>query len=439
MRLIGAVLLAAVSCLALSACAAYTDPASNVGGLTATLNAHGRTNGTPAHYYFQYATKEADLGTARGRQTPERGPIPPDVPAGGGNVAFGEYVGGLTPDTTYFYRVCGGDQQIHPDVCAPVKQFTTASSPQFSPHLFAVSSSLKDIISISSQLYVAGEPCPDAEPPPASQCSFVGSLALDGTKKQVDGPDGPVAAITRGPEGDPWLLTAGEIDIGPGGALTHFGLNLEMLPGSVSFGRSPPSAVTAADGALWVIENRGETTVGAWRTDGTPIVGKGYNLSDIDPATSGGAGITTGPDGALWVTTFANIWRLTTDGQSATEFPLAPGIAPRAITAGPDGALWFTAPGKIGRITTSGAIRYFTIPSQPNATPGGITAGPDGALWFTEGSAKKLGRITTSGHFTEYPITPFPNGAAGAITVGPDQALWFTDNQGGSAYIVRAG
>jgi virginiamycin B lyase len=431
--------LAVVSCLALAACAARTDPATNVGALTATLNGHGRTTGTPAHYFFQYATKLADLGTPRGQQTPERGPIPPNVPAGGGDVAFRENVSGLTPATTYYYRVCGGDQQIHPHVCAPVKQFTTAPSPTFTPHLFAASSSLKDITSIGSRLYVAGEPCPNAEPPPASQCSFVGNLALDGSTQQVDAPDGPVAAITRGPDGDPWLLTAGEIDIGPGGALTHFGLNLEVRPGSVSFGRSPPAAVTAADGALWVIENRGETTVGAWKTDGSPILGLGYDLSDIDPATSGGAGITTGPDGALWVTTFANIWRLTTDGQSATEFPLAPGIAPHAITAGPDGALWFTALGKIGRISTSGKIRYFTVPSQPNAIPGGITAGPDGALWFTEGSAKKLGRISTAGQFTEYPITPLPNGAAGAITVGADQALWFTDNQGGTSYIVRAG
>jgi virginiamycin B lyase len=207
----------------------------------------------------------------------------------------------------------------------------------------------------------------------------------------------------------------------------------------VDFGRTSPANVTAADGALWVIQNRGETSVRAWKTDGTPIVGKGYNLSDIDPGAADGAGITTGPDGALWVTSYSTIWRLTTDGQNATEIPLAPGIAPGAITAGPDGALWFTTQGKIGRLTTAGNVRYFTVPSQPNATPDDITAGPDGALWFTEGSAKKLGRITTDGHFTEYPINPLPNGAPGAITVGPDQALWFTDNQGGSAYIVRAG
>ena len=280
--------------LAFSACAAQTDPASNIGALTATLNAHGHTDGTPAHYFFQYSTRAADLDTQPGRRTPTR-TIPPHVPPNGGNVPFGESVGGLTPGTTYYYRVCGSDQQYTPTVCARTLQFTTASTPTFTPHPFAASSSLKDITSIGTRLYAAGDPCPDAEPPPASQCSFVGSLAPDGTKKQVDAPDGPVAAITRGPDGDPWLLTAGNIDIGPGGALTHFGLNLETLPGSVSFGRSPPSAVTAADGALWVIQNRGATGVSAWRTDGSPILGLGYGPERHRPGHFGGDSDHHGP------------------------------------------------------------------------------------------------------------------------------------------------
>ncbi len=168
-------------------------------------------------------------------------------------------------------------------------------------------------------------------------------------------------------------------------------------------------------------------------------MGKGYSLTGIDLDTSGGGEITTGPDGALWVTTYSTIWRLTTDGQNATEFPLTVGAPLPAITAGPDGALWFTAPGKVGRLTTGGEVRYFVVPHQPNATPGDITAGPDGALWFTEGTANMLGRITTSGRITEYPVSVLPNGRPKAITAGPDGALWFTDGRGDGAYIVRAG
>ena len=352
---------------------------------------------------------------------------------------FREFVGGLTPGTTYYYRVCGRDFSLYPAVCAKTEQFTTASSPTFTPHLFAASGQvtpgLDDIIQIGSRLYVSGGPCA-AYP---ESCALVGSLALNGAEEQVEFPQDAPSAITRGPDGDPWVLTVGD-NLDTGGALTHFGLDLETFPGYADLGRSSPAAgVTVADGALWVVTNRGELEVSAWSTDGTPIVGRGANLTDIDPNVSGGAGITTGPDGALWVTTFSKIWRIATEGRSVTEFPLAPGTAPRAITAGPDGALWFTTQGKIGRLTTAGNVRYFTVPSQPNVTPGDITEGPDGALWFTEGSANKLGRITPDGQITEYPVSALPNGHPKAITAGPDGALWFTDNRSDGAYIVRAG
>ena len=36
---------------------------------------------------------------------------------------------------------------------------------------------------------------------------------------------------------------------------------------------------------------------------------------------------------------------------------------PAGITTGPDGALWFTEySGKMGRITTTGQVRYFPLP-----------------------------------------------------------------------------
>ncbi len=438
MRRIGATILAAVSCLVLSACAVWTDPASNVGALTATLNAQGRTNDTPAHYYFQYATREADLGTPRGQQTPERGPIPPNVPGNGGNVAFREHIGGLTPGTTYYYRVCGSDGQIHPALCARTQHFTTASSPQFSPHLFTTGT-LADITSIGSRLYVVGGPCANPPPPPAAPCSFVGSLALDGTKKHLDAPDG-AAAITRGPDGDPWAVGGGN-GLDTGAWLNHYDLNLGTLPGGVDFGFTFATEVAAADGALWVILTRGTVSVRGYATDGSPCCAS-YDFDDLDPSTGAGGGsrIATGPDGALWVTTQNAIWRLTTDGQSATEFPLAVGTGAHAIAAGPDGRLWFTAPGRIGRMNTAGEVRYFAVPSErgDNATAQDITAGPDGALWFLEGSANKLGRITTDGTVTEYPVPvggPVPDGVRAGITVGPDGALWFTDG----AYVVRAG
>jgi virginiamycin B lyase len=146
------------------------------------------------------------------------------------------------------------------------------------------------------------------------------------------------------------------------------------------------------------------------------------------------AGITVGPDGALWFTEEApsanKIGRITTAG-SFSEFPVttpAPSTStgPAEITMGPDGRLWFTEFGasKIGAITTGGVISEWSLPS--GSEPDGITAGPDGRLWFTEPGSNKIGAITTAGSITEYSLPT--GGNPGDITVGPDGRLWFTES-----------
>ncbi len=104
----------------LSACAVVTTPATEVGSATATLNARGQTGSSPGQYEFQYATSAPALGTASGHQTPTRGPIPAHTSA-----RFSEPVSGLSPGTTYFFRVCGGNAAIHPDACDSTRSFTT--------------------------------------------------------------------------------------------------------------------------------------------------------------------------------------------------------------------------------------------------------------------------------------------------------------------------
>ena len=120
----------------------------------------------------------------------------------------------------------------------------------------------------------------------------------------------------------------------------------------------------------------------------------------------------------------------TASAAAVTEFVVpTPNSQPAGLTVGPDGALWFTEENghKIGRITTDGAITEYPLPTNPSS-PGEITAGPDGALWFTEFGANppKVGRLTTAGVFTEWEL---PLGAApDGITAGPDGAIWFTHN-----------
>ena len=139
------------------------------------------------------------------------------------------------------------------------------------------------------------------------------------------------------------------------------------------------------------------------------------------------AGITAGPDGALWFTNYQNnsIGRITTGGV-VTNYTGTGISAPRGITAGPDGALWFTNTGNsgsIGRITTGGVATNYT--GTGISAPDGITTAPDGALWFTNQANNSIGRITTGGVATNYTGTGIS--APDGITTAPDGALWFTN------------
>ena len=158
-------------------------------------------------------------------------------------------------------------------------------------------------------------------------------------------------------------------------------------------------------------------------------------------------GITTGPDGTLWVTTVGagvdpypadssptpGILRVTPSGQ-VTAFALPPNSPPYAITSGPDGNLWFmvsdsSGNNEIGRITPEGQITEYPVPTG-GIPVDEITAGPDGNLWFSEAgplgntAPGKIGRITPDGHFSEFAL---PTGiTVGAMTSGPENSLWFT-------------
>jgi virginiamycin B lyase len=155
------------------------------------------------------------------------------------------------------------------------------------------------------------------------------------------------------------------------------------------------------------------------------------------PVPGGGnpAGITVGPDGALWFTqnTSNQVGRITVDGQFQ-EFSIPSGSLPDDIIAGPDGRLWFTEPGrsKIGAITTAGAVTEYPSGSGTLAAPpDGLTGGPDGRIWFTasnsDGSVSRVGRMGTDGSgISQFSLA---SGASPSdITAGPDGRLWFTES-----------
>jgi virginiamycin B lyase len=391
--------------------------------LTARLNAVGHTDSTPGHYEFQYSTAANALGTGFGLQTPTRGPVPPNVPGNNGNAPFGENVGGLAPGTTYYYRMCGGDGQVHPDACADTRSFTTASSPSYSYYRAA---GVGIAVGSDGALW-------------SPACNTMHRVTPAGEVTDypipIDPRQGCVTAITAGPDGALWF-TAQYVNL----------IGRMSTNGSVTATYSPPTAdaqpseiTSGPDGALWFTEYQANK-IGRITTNGT------ITEYPLPTAAANPLGITAGPDNALWFTEHnaKKIGRITSAG-AIIEYPLSNSNGPGNITTGPDGALWFTnagifTNGTIGRITTAGTITEYTNPTS--GTPDAITTGPDGALWYTANpicasfTCGNLARITTNGQIT--PMTSplgYPSDLTGLVA-GPDGALWISERFG---YMIRAG
>lgn len=80
------------------------------------------------------------------------------------------------------------------------------------------------------------------------------------------------------------------------------------------------------------------------------------------------------------------------------------GAGPYAVTTGPDGALWVTLvhAGQIARVTVAGSVALHQLDS-PTCQPSQITTGSDGALWFTRMGDDSIGRITPDGQVSLLP------------------------------------
>jgi hypothetical protein len=126
-RTIGLAAAFAATAAGLAGCTLSTSGATKVTQTGARLTAIGRTGDQPGYYHFEYARRAADLGTAAGGRTPERGPIPPNTPSDR-SVTFGEDVTGLSPGRSYVFRVCGRQGPMPDDVCAGTSSFFTTPS-----------------------------------------------------------------------------------------------------------------------------------------------------------------------------------------------------------------------------------------------------------------------------------------------------------------------
>jgi streptogramin lyase len=149
--------------------------------------------------------------------------------------------------------------------------------------------------------------------------------------------------------------------------------------------------------------------------------------------------ITRGPDGNLWATAGASVYRISTVG-AFSAFSFGGRDTGAMLRPGPDGNMWImeTFGSRIYHMNTAGLIlNIFTLtdPHIPTCglTCAGITAGPDGNMWFTQNeSFPQIGRITMSGQITYFPIQ-----GKGAMDIAwvHDGGIWFSDP--GDRRIVR--
>jgi len=259
----------------------------------------------------------------------------------------------------------------------------------------------------------------------------VGSLFGPQFVAEYSVPGSNPKGITAGPDGNIWFTEYGTNRIGrinpEDGAIKHFG--------PVSKG-SPNDITAEPDGKIWFTEST--NWIGSSTPDG--IINEFEIKSDGIP---GGIpyGITAGegPDGNqwCWFTEDASnkIGRISHDGSTIKEIPLAAGSNPKGITAGPDGNIWFTEYGtsRIGYIDPYD-LTYTPkeIPLAAGSNPEGITAGPDGNIWFTEYGTNRIGCIDiqsdTYALREEYQVTTAGSRPSN-ITMIADY-LWFTENGG---------
>ncbi len=261
---------------------------------------------------------------------------------------------------------------------------------------------------------------------PPSNSAFAGAGAKETVKiKQfADLPQygdyyGP-NSITLGPDNALWATDDIDQDFGesavvrvlPSGKRSH----TFYYQGLSTEGSSLGGITTGPDGNLWLTDSYDAQILRL--TPSGNYTGYVVGLSAY--------GIANGPGHALWFAAYSEIGRLTTSGK-LTKYGV--GLGAYSIAVGPDKALWFTesTANAIGRITTRGKYAAFSKGMSSGALPDSIAAGPDGALWFTEADAGKIGRITTSGKITEYSKGITPTEEPAGICAGPDGAMWFTE------------
>ena len=280
-------------------------------------------------------------------------------------------------------------------------------------------------------------------PTPANGCQCIGA-----------------SGITAGSDGNVWF--AGD-DAGNLYSMSPDGSTITVYPVPGATTPSGPQAAqpfgvaTGPDGNLWITDAANDLIDKV--NPACPGCGfTQYALPSHASCVANGACegpglIIKGPDGAMWFLTQTGLVGRIDVGGSITQFlPTgSSGSGLNGITSGPDGNLWITVgpngggnvPTRIARMTPAGSVKYFNVPASQQDSNGHearqIAAGPDGKLWFTVGSATSpaIDRMSVTGKTAIY-LVPNASGEPDYISAGPPNSntVWATDFQGNDIDIV---
>jgi streptogramin lyase len=219
---------------------------------------------------------------------------------------------------------------------------------------------------------------------------------------------GATSNLAAGAEGNVWYTEKEHAAVGkitPSGTITEYALPAGSAPSGITLG---------PDGNLWFANNNpariGRVTPAGAITE--------FSLS---PGGEEARNLTSGPEGDVWFTAGSiakgtnRVGKITMSGV-ITEYAMAGRGYLEGITSGPDGHLWVTDSdeGKVLKVTTAGVVAGEYSPN--GHVWAGIVTGPDGRIWFPTGIASEPGRIdsmTPTGTVTE-PVEVWSAASSGA-------------------------
>jgi virginiamycin B lyase len=188
-----------------------------------------------------------------------------------------------------------------------------------------------------------------------------------------------------------------------------------VLNGTFAVSDTPYKLAQGSDGNVWVVLGGVTPKLARFAPDGTKTE---FDLTGVN----GAKGITSGPDGNLWVTAAASVVKVPPANPAGlTIFPVLDVTDPRGITTGPDGNLWTASGDKVIRIPPGNPAgsQTFTVSgmgARDIASSGGL-------LWAADFTGGRIVSLTTAGVQTPYTV----GGGPQAIGAGPAGQVLFAN------------